>query len=179
MLLTGICCAAIPDGCCHPATFTASDNYLKLQSYNTSRRWCVPRQLWPTRQRGGGAVRRSADGLFNLSHGHTGLLAATHSYAMSPECLHLISKYWLANRRPETVTYGHKKIRGRTRTDSGRSRGFGCRFGLRNTSKKENVIVKLSRKTSLSLVKFNLYCKFSTFLMPGLLNDFVRIIICN
>ena len=65
---------------------------------------------------------------------HTPALAATHSYATSFERGHLISKYWLANRRPKTLTAA-KKSRIRTWTDSGKIRGFGCGFGIRNNTR--------------------------------------------
>jgi len=56
-------------------------------------------------------------------------------YAMLLEHHHLISKYWFANGRPETVTYGRKKS---ADSDSdglgGKIRGFGCWFGIRNNT---------------------------------------------
>ena len=51
-----------PDGRRHPAASTASDSYLKLRSDA-----CL--EVWPTRQRGGGAAAARP---FNLAHGRTG-----------------------------------------------------------------------------------------------------------
>ena len=52
----------------------------------------------------------------------------------SLECRHL-SKYWLANRGPKTVTYGRKRFTDSDSDGLRRIRGFGCGFGIRNNTK--------------------------------------------
>jgi len=115
---------------CRPAAFTTSDNYSKLRSYNTSRRWCMPRQLWPTRQWGG----EQSDGPRPVCLiSHMAALMATHNYETSLEICHLISKYWRANRWRKTITYG-RKWSADSDSDSGKTRGFGCGFRILNNT---------------------------------------------
>ena len=47
---------------------------------------------------------------------------------------HHLSKYWLANGRPKTVTYGRKRFADSDSDGLGRIRGFGCGFGIRNNT---------------------------------------------
>ena len=87
------------------AASAASDNYLKLRT-----------DVCLDRREGAAAARP-----FNLPHARTGGYTQLRNVVWMAK-RHLISKYWLAYRRPKTVTYSRKKIRGfglgRTRKES-------------------------------------------------------------
>jgi len=62
----------------------------------------------------------------------------------------------LSNGRPKTVTYGRKKLRGFGRT--GKIRGFGCGFGIRNNTNTHDYYQQWSRTHYSTLHTHTLWC---------------------
>jgi len=132
--------------------------------------WCIPRQVWLTRQRGG----EQSDGRRWQRHVclifHMAVLAATHNYATSLERRHLISKYWLANCWLKTATYGRKKNPWiQTRTDSGRI----C--GLVADSESVTTLVTVWTEDMTISLSFKLNINFLLFMHHGTVEAVINI----